>query len=80
MQDQFLYGADLLVAPVIEEGAVSRDVVLPGEGVWRHVWSGEDFAPGTQTISAPIGRPPVFYRPGSAFAALFAALPEALGS
>jgi len=80
VQDQFLYGADLLVAPVIEEGAVSREVVLPGEGRWRHAWSGEDFAPGVQSIPAPLGRPPVFYRPDSAFAQLFAALPEALGS
>ena len=79
VQDQFLYGADLLVAPVIEEGAVSREIVLPGEGRWRHAWSGEDFAPGVQSIPAPLGRPPVFYRPDSAFAQLFAALPEALG-
>jgi alpha-glucosidase len=40
IQDQFLYGADLLVAPVIEEGATSRTVTLPGEKPWRHVWTG----------------------------------------
>ncbi|MFM5950437.1 MAG: alpha-glucosidase [Novosphingobium sp.] len=78
VQDQYLYGADLLVAPVIEEGAVCREVILPGERPWRHCWSGEDFAPGTHTVSAPIGCPPVFYRPDSAFAALFAELPEVL--
>lgn len=78
VQDQYLYGADLLVAPVIEEGAVSRRVVLPGEAPWRHCWTGEDFAPGTHDIPAPIGRPPVFYRPDSAFAALFAGLAEVL--
>lgn len=74
VQDQFLYGADLLVAPVIEEGAVSRRVILPGTHVWRHCWTGEDFAPGAHDISAPIGQPPVFYRPDSAFAPLFAGL------
>ncbi len=74
LQDQFLYGADLLVAPVIEAGARKRQVILPGEGVWRHCWTGEDFAPGAHTISAPIGQPPVFYRPGSDFALLFAGL------
>ena len=78
VQDQFLYGADLLVAPVIEEGAVERQVVLPGTGVWRHCWTGEDFAPGTHDISAPIGQPPVFYRPDSAFAPLFEGLKGAL--
>ncbi len=74
VQDQFLYGPDLLVAPVIEEGAAAREVVLPGEGSWRHVWSGDDYAPGRHTIASPVGQPPVFYRPDSAFAGLFAQL------
>ena len=80
VQDTFLYGADLLVAPVIEEEAVARVVILPGDAPWRHVWSGADFAPGTHTIAAPLDQPPVFYRPDSAFASLFAALPEALAA
>ena len=80
VQDQFLYGEDLLVAPVIEAGATSRAVILPGgEGVrWRHVWSGRDYPPGTHDIAAPLGEPPVFYRPESAYAARFAALAEAM--
>ena len=80
VQDAFLYGADLLVAPVIEEGAVERAVILPGEAPWRHVWSGEEFAPGRHMVAAPLDRPPVFFRTDSAFAALFAALPEALAA
>jgi hypothetical protein len=36
VQDQFLYGADLLVAPVIEEGAPPARVILPGDTPWRH--------------------------------------------
>jgi len=78
-QDQYLYGADLLVAPVIEAGAGERQVILPGEGLWRHCWSGADFAPGMHTVPAPIGQPPVFYRPDSAFAALCAGLAGVLG-
>ncbi|MFN3864534.1 MAG: alpha-glucosidase [Erythrobacter sp.] len=74
IRDQFLYGADLMVAPVIEAGAAQRRVYLPGGGVWRHVWSGRDYAPGWHEVSAPIGAPPVFYRPDSPFAALFAGL------
>jgi alpha-glucosidase len=73
IQDQYLYGADLMVAPVIEAGASMREVYLPGES-WRHLWSGQDYAPGWHNIAAPIGQPPVFYRPGSAFADLFKAL------
>ena len=73
IQDQFLYGADLMVAPVIEAGAVMRKVYLP-QGEWRHMWSGRDYAPGRHEIAAPIGEPPVFFRPHSAFAPLFGSL------
>ena len=76
VQDQYLYGADMVVAPVIEAGSEARTVILPGEGRWRHCWSGEDFAPGTLSVAAPIGQPPVFYRPDSAFAPLFAGLKD----
>ncbi|NBB23675.1 alpha-glucosidase [Porphyrobacter sp. SLTP] len=73
IQDQYLYGADLMVAPVIEAGAVMRKVYLP-QGDWRHLWSGEDVAAGWRDVPAPIGEPPVFYRRTSAFAPLFAEL------
>lgn len=82
IQDQFLYGPDLMVAPVIEEGATSRRVYIPGDGngeTWRHVWSGKDWMPGWHEISAPVGEPPAFYRPQSRFSALFAGL-AAIGS
>ena len=75
IQDQYLYGADMMVAPVIEAGAEARRVYLP-QGAWRHVWSGQDFAPGWHDVPAPIGQPPVFYRPDSAFAPLFEELSQ----
>ena len=78
VQDQYLYGADMIVAPVIEEGASQRKVILPGSGPWIHVWSGERSMPGTHTVDAPIGFPPVFYREGSPFSPVFARLPEGL--
>lgn len=78
VQDQYLYGADLLVAPVVEQGVESRSVILPGSESWRHGWTGEDFDPGVHQIPAPVGMPPVFFRPGSAFAPLFSQLAEAL--
>lgn len=37
--DEFMLGADILVAPVLEENRVSRDVVLP-QGKWRDAWTG----------------------------------------
>ena len=76
IQDQYLYGADLMVAPVIEEAAVTRAVYLPGYDAteWVHVWTGARFAPGRHDIDAPIGSPPVFWRGGSDFAELFVSL------
>jgi alpha-glucosidase (family GH31 glycosyl hydrolase) len=38
--DQYLYGRDLLVAPVVEKGAVSRTLYLP-QGTWFDFWTHE---------------------------------------
>ncbi|MFN4037780.1 MAG: alpha-glucosidase [Erythrobacter sp.] len=70
IQDQYLYGGDLMVAPVIEAGATERRVYLP-QGAWRHLWSGKPVAPGWHEVPAPLGEPPVFYRSDRAFAPLF---------
>ena len=80
VQDQFLYGADVMVAPVIEQGAVSRQIILPGEQPWRHVWSGQMYDSGVHTVPSPLGKPPVFVRPDSPFAELFATLPGVLAT
>lgn len=60
ISDQFMIGDTLLVAPVVVEGATSREVYLP-PGTWFHVWTGATYEGGrTVTIEAPIGSPPVF--------------------
>ena len=69
----YLLGDELLVAPVVEPGADTRRLWLP-EGEWVHLWSGERFTGGWVEAPAPLGKPPVFYRPGSLFAPLFASL------
>ena len=69
----YLLGDDLLVAPVVEPGAASRRLWLPA-GEWVHLWSGEKYTGGWTEVAAPIGQPPVFYRRGSGFAALFESL------
>ena len=79
IHDQYLYGADLMVAPVIEAGAEMRRTYLP-QGPWRHLWSGADYAQGWHDVPAPIGQPPVFTRHGSAFAPLFAQIAESLAA
>jgi alpha-glucosidase len=73
IQDQFLYGTDLMVAPVIEARATARRVYLP-QGEWQHLWSGAPASPGWHEVAAPIGAPPVFYNPASPFATLIKSL------
>lgn len=69
----YMLGDDMLVCPVVEQGAVSRRVWLP-EGEWIHLWSGDSYRGGDHTVDAPIGKPPVFYRPSSRYAELFSTL------
>ncbi|WP_062219636.1 alpha-glucosidase [Aureimonas sp. D3] len=75
IQDSYLYGRDLLVAPVWREGETSREVYLPEGADWEHVWSGARYGGGaTIPVEAPLRRPPVFIRQGSAWADLFRGL------
>lgn len=62
-QDEYLLGDDLLVAPLLEENATSREVYLP-EGVWFDFFDGKEYV-GNQTITAgKDGKLPVFTRNG----------------
>ena len=78
VQDQYLYGADLLVAPVIEAGVTGRAAIIPSEG-WADLWTGEPLDQGSQWFDAPHGKPLVAYRLDSSFATLFAELREEFG-
>lgn len=59
--DEFMMGDDLLVAPVLEQGAVSRTVVLP-PGTWLADDGTRYVGPCTITVSAPLTRLPYFTR------------------
>lgn len=75
VETQYLYGAELLIAPVIEAGAETWPVYLPAGADWVHLWSGARHEGGRDIeVAAPVGQPPVFYRAGSPHAALFAGL------
>ena len=63
---EYLLGRDMLVAPVLKEGAASRRVYLP-EDTWAHLFTGEEYGGGTFDIGAPVGRPSVFVRKHSAW-------------
>jgi alpha-D-xyloside xylohydrolase len=67
VDDQFLLGPDLLVAPVAEAGARSRSVYLPSGARWIDTATGEGHAGGqTLEVPAPLERIPVFVRAESA--------------
>ena len=54
MNDEFMIGSELLVAPVIEQGATKRLVYLP-EGEWFDYWTKEHIAGGQYIIrDAPL--------------------------
>ncbi|PSL46886.1 alpha-glucosidase [Salsuginibacillus halophilus] len=76
LQYEYMYGPDLLVAPVHDENVQDWTVYLP-EDKWVHLWTGKAYeGAGEVTVEAPIGQPPVFYRAESAYASLFASLPK----
>jgi alpha-glucosidase (family GH31 glycosyl hydrolase) len=65
-QDQeWLLGPDVLVAPVVVEGARIRTVYFP-RGCWRARGRSQAISgPRTQTVAAPLARLPYFARCGS---------------
>jgi alpha-glucosidase len=75
LKDEFLFGPDLLVAPLMSEGMAERGVHLP-RGSWVHLWSGEVLdvtgREGLDLVAgAPMGEPPAWYRADSAWAGVF---------
>ncbi|MFD1745622.1 alpha-glucosidase [Rhizobium helianthi] len=75
IQDSYLYGRDLLVAPVWQAGQSERTLYLPEGETWVHVWTGATYE-GAQsvTVPAPLGQPPVFYRASASDTSLFEAM------
>ncbi len=66
VDDQFMFGPDLLVAPVLHHGARERDVYLPDGAIWRDAWSGETLGGGRRlTAQAPLDRIPLYLRDGA---------------
>ncbi len=60
--DQFLVGADLLVAPVLVPGVTARSVYLP-RGRWRDAWTGRVLQGSRHVLAqAPLDRLPLFMR------------------
>ncbi|BDI33081.1 alpha-xylosidase [Capsulimonas corticalis] len=65
-KDEFLFGPSILVSPVTQKGATTRDVYLPKGASWTDFWTGEKLGEGkTITAAAPIDTMPLSVKSGS---------------
>lgn len=66
IEDQFMFGDSLLIAPVVKQGQNSRQVYLPAGVKWVDYWTGKEFD-GNQTITvnADLGSLPIFVKQNS---------------
>lgn len=68
ISDEFLWGRDVLVAPVMTKGAVKRDIVLPAGSEWVDINHPTKYYAGGTTIKdydAPLEVLPLFAREGA---------------
>lgn len=63
---EYLFGEEILVAPVYEQGKRERDLFLPSGSHWINYWTGETLE-GGQPVSceAPLHQIPLFVKEGS---------------
>ena len=72
IEDQYMFGPDILVAPVVEQGAGARRVYLPAGTDWMDAWTGVAAVGGrTVNVDAPLERIPVFVRANAGVGACF---------
>jgi len=65
LDDQFMVGTDLLVAPVLKPDLTERPVYLP-EGTWYDYWTNKQYQGGTVvSAAAPLETVPLFVRAGA---------------
>lgn len=65
LDDQFMVGEDLLVAPIVKPDVTRRLVYLP-EGVWYDYWTNKKYTGGTMnSVDAPLDVVPMFVRGGA---------------
>lgn len=63
--DEFLFGEDILVSPVVQQGKKEVETYLP-KGDWFHYWDNKKYEGGAHyNIPAPIKQIPFFIRAGS---------------
>lgn len=65
LNDEYMFGPALLIAPITQYGQRTRTVYLPGGAAWYDYWSGRPAGKGSVTADAPYDQIPVFVRAGS---------------
>lgn len=70
IQYEYLFGSDMLIAPVYLENREDWEVYLP-EDRWIHLWTGKEYEGGDITVDATLGYTPAFYRKGSVYTEIF---------
>ncbi len=64
IEDEYMFGPDLLVAPVLYEEQRERTLYLP-EGLWRNINDDQEYQGGKEiTVAAPLDQLPVFAKAG----------------
>ncbi|SEA01501.1 alpha-D-xyloside xylohydrolase [Lachnospiraceae bacterium NK3A20] len=62
LTDQYMFGSDYLVAPILYEDMFERDVYLPA-GKWQDTRDGKEYEGGTTVhVAAPLESIPVFWK------------------
>ena len=65
IEDEYLFGGDVLVAPVLNSGSESRSVYLPEGATWTEYETGIKHQGGsTISVATPIDRIPIFFKNG----------------
>ena len=65
MDDQYMFGSDILVAPVLREAVTTRSVHLP-RGTWFDYWTGRPYEGGrSHTLPVTMASLPIFIRGGA---------------
>ena len=66
INDQYLFGPDLLVAPITIQGATSRTIYFPKDVIWIHIFDGTKIIGGqTLKVNAALDIIPVYRKEGT---------------
>ncbi len=63
---EYLFGHEIFVAPVYEQGATTRNILLPEDSNWINYWNGNKLNGGKHIeVAAPLYQIPLFIREGA---------------